>query len=384
MANVDQLTPAAVRVDSPFASALRRGRHEYNERFLHMRHAKPSLDAASFSRVLSAVVAPVIDSWASYAGINLDEAVSTLYDVSLELTAGGILGAPGSAQSVDEAWQSVLPLAPHLAQEDVLGLLTAVSNATYNVLRVPGAKHALFVLELGRLASVSADLSTFRELGKVLAWRCGLAHYRDGALDALSKLSPTLVSAALGLSKIPEMPSEEFSGRLREDPWLHPFSVSTGTGMRVPVAIRVVREIGAFRGYGGAFLVPPQVVFTDGHFWATDSTGWWTLHADIFGATCMRASAPSEAEILRPEKAGLADSMLRNARDLFSGGTVSRPTTDAGFSVTSQGLISIGNDKLSLPKTDKVSSFAVHNRTLMLTVTTSHKVFVIARPSVLL
>ena len=46
--------------------------------------------------------------------------------------------------------------------------------------------------------------------------------------------------------------------------------------------------IGGFRGFGGPFVSPPEVVQAEGGIFAFDSEYCHELHADCFGATLKR------------------------------------------------------------------------------------------------
>ncbi|MBY0550165.1 MAG: hypothetical protein K2W95_23010 [Candidatus Obscuribacterales bacterium] len=391
MANVEELKTDSIDANCALAAVLRARRQEFNERFLHARHAKPTLDPTTFKQVLATVICPVVEAWSRYPQVDKDEAAGTLYDIALELTGAGLLGQIGKPESLDDAWRIVLPSAPHLVKSDCAGFASTVTNSVYNVSRVPGAKRSLFVYELARLAAVCPDLKTLRDAGKILAWRCGLAHYRDGALDACTGLGWDFVGAAMGFSEVPNMTLPDFQQRLRDDPWMHPFSAAAGLPS---TSMRIAKQVGAFRGYGGQFLRPPEVVASDEDFYATDGEGWWLLCVDIFGNTFTRCPEPSNIEVRRPNdlcvlQAG-AEAVLQNARgfiaEAFGKSAVSAQTErrEDDFTVSADGVIRSGEDKISVPKADKITSFASAKRTLLATTTTSHKIMVIARPSMLI
>lgn len=395
MADVEELKTGAIDASSALAVVLRARRQDFNERFVYARHVKPTLDPAVFKQVLSSVVAPVVEQWAGYPQLDIGEAVSVLYDIALELTGAGILGQTGKPETLDDAWLTILPVAPHLVKSDCAAFVATVTNSTYNVARVSGARRLQFVYELARLAAACPDLRTLRETGKILAWRCGLAHYREGALDACGGLGWDFAAAALGFSAVPSISLTDFLERLKSDPWLHPFSAS---GNIPASSLRIVRQVGAFRGYGGPFLRPPQVILSDEDFYATDGQGWWLLCADIFGSTITRCAEPDRPESMRrpaAESRGLpggAEAILQNARG-FLAGALGKPASavveDAGapqadeFLVGADGTISCGRDKIMVPKSDPISSFAVGRKTLLVATKTSHKILVIARPTML-
>src|SRR5262249_14803341 len=131
---------------------------------------------------------------------------------------------------------------------------------------------------------------TLLQAGKVCAWRAGLAHLREGALETCGRLAPKLARAALGLSPAAKsLPLETVVQELRADPWLDPASL--GKAPAPEKRLRVVGAVGAFRGFGGPFLRPPRVAYAEGHFLASDGERCWVLCADRFGATLHPAGA---------------------------------------------------------------------------------------------
>jgi hypothetical protein len=56
-----------------------------------------------------------------------------------------------------------------------------------------------------------------------------------------------------------------------------------------------VARVGAFRGFGGDFIRPPQVACPGGQFVVSDGEYHWLLHADCFGATLHRTAVVPDA-----------------------------------------------------------------------------------------
>jgi hypothetical protein len=102
--------------------------------------------------------------------------------------------------------------------------------------------------------------------------------------------------------------------QLMADPWLDPAQAVRGK----PDAqhLHLVGRVGAFRGFGGAFIRPPQVTCPGGQFVASDADQHWLLHADRFGATLHRLAAlPTEPPIMAAPlfKVGLGGKVSRGA-----------------------------------------------------------------------
>ena len=133
------------------------------------------------------------------------------------------------------------------------------------------------------MQEVASQCATPDELllvGQVVAWQCGLAHYREGVLRAIRSLPPALACAAL---KIELRQYEATLQRFQEDRWFDPANPKGGS-------LRIVRSAGAFRGFGGPFLQPPMLKSTDNGWLVQSAEDYWLLVADAFGATLHRST----------------------------------------------------------------------------------------------
>jgi hypothetical protein len=124
----------------------------------------------------------------------------------------------------------------------------------------------------------------------VAAWRCGLARYRDAALDAASSLPPSVVAALL------DVPSATVTATLerhRSDRWWWP-GRSDEPG--------VVQRVGGFVGWGGPWVQVPRVA-------AGGPTGWLAVVdgavgavvADVHGSAVVGLA--DHGEVTPPERA---------------------------------------------------------------------------------
>ena len=111
-------------------------------------------------------------------------------------------------------------------------------------------------------------------MGQVLAWRAGVAHFRQGALAAADTLPPDLALAAFGE---PGAPWPQVHAQLMEYPWR-----GNADG----------REFGSFSGLGGDFGTPPQVRAAADGFIVRSGERHYLLVADAFGAVLHSATAP--------------------------------------------------------------------------------------------
>ncbi|MFL6215682.1 MAG: hypothetical protein ACJ74J_17500 [Blastocatellia bacterium] len=276
----------APQIEGPLADALKRGRDRFNTKFAYARHRFPSLDGEAVKEHLRATVAPIAAAVHNVAAGRIEVVVDAVYDLSLELIGSGFLASQSRYPALLKAWREMLPRLPHLVAAEPSRFVSAITNAVYNLSATATARPTFWIDAMTRLGHECSEVQAFLEAGKVVAWRSGLAHYRDGALAACSNLDEPLARAALGLPDAPATPIATIIERLRQDRWLAPMAASHPTGQAK--RLRVVAAVGAFRGFGGVFVEPPRVLRRDGEWLAYDREACWLITADLFGATFHR------------------------------------------------------------------------------------------------
>ncbi|MGK5034999.1 hypothetical protein [Janthinobacterium sp. LB3P118] len=262
-------------ISPAFASILASGRAQFNARALEARRRFPSLDMAAFGAFLHDSVDPLVVAVAAASPERAGGATLVAYDMALELVGHGLAGPMAKNSFLNTVWRELAPsLAPLVATApvEVLGML---SNAAIHIGAVAGARPAQWQRELAALAAQIATVAQLRAVGQVLAWRAGVAHFRQGALAAADTLPPALALAAFGE---PGAQWPQVHAQLLGNPWR-----GNAEG----------REFGAFSGLGGDFGMPPQVRATaDGCGFAVRSgERHYLLVADAYGAVLHSATA---------------------------------------------------------------------------------------------
>jgi len=171
-----------------------------------------------------------------------------------------------------------------LLATDPARVAASVTNAACNLAAEPGADSESWLAAMEAAAPLCRDVDTCLKAGQVAAWRCGMAHYRRGALAIVPELPADLLAAALRLPDGVDASREAVVETLG-DPW-RPLA-SAGKEWR-PAGLALVARTGGFRGFGGPFISPPEVFAKDGALFAFDSEVCWSLHADAFGVTFRR------------------------------------------------------------------------------------------------
>ncbi len=260
-------------ISPAFASILASGRAQFNGRALEARRRFPSLDMAAFGAFLHDSVDPLVVAVAAAAPERVGGVTLAAYDMALELVGHGLAGPAAKNPFVNTVWRELAPqFSPLLATApvEVLGML---SNAALHIASVAGARPAQWQRELAALAAQIATLAQLRAVGQVLAWRAGVAHFRQGALAAADTLPPALALAAFGE---PGAQWPQVHAQLQENPWR-----GNADG----------KEFGSFSGLGGAFGTPPQVRASADGFVVYSGERHYLLVADAYGAVLHSATA---------------------------------------------------------------------------------------------
>jgi hypothetical protein len=336
-------------IDGPFAEALKRARDRFNTKFAYARHRFPSLDAEAVKEHLRVIVAPIVAAVHATAADRVDAVVDALYDLSLELIGGGFLGSESRYPTLGQAWREMLPRLPHLVAGHPARFVSAITNAVYNLSATATARPTFWIDAMTQLGAKCGDVEAFLEAGKVVAWRSGLAEYRDGALVACLNLKPELARAALGLPDDEATPVATVVERLQQDIWLAPMAACNLSNKEKQ--LRIVATVGAFRGFGGVFVEPPRVLRLDGQWLAYDREACWLVTADLFGATFHRFAN-------RPPAADRA--------------------ADFDFKIDRAGRVTKGTQAAAFAHLAEATSSAATDSTLAVTLPRSHQIYFIA------
>ena len=334
-----------MRITGALAGALERGRERFNAKFAEARVSGRRVDEGELARHLAEVVAPIVEAVAVFAPEKVDGTTAALFDLSLDLLSRDLLGSGGP---IEEAWRRLLPQIPAAIVSAPRRIVGAMSNAIHNLERTPGTRPGFWLDEMSASGSLFRTGDEILSVGRIVAWRAGMAHLRRAALDSALMLRPELGTAALGIDYNADV--HAVVEALLLDPWADPAVVaSRGTGEN---RLRIRARVGAFRGFGGIFHTPPTVVLVDGRFLVGDDESTWVLSVDRFGATFTRADLVDAAdEVYDP---------------------------DPGLRLTESGTVHAGGNMARLDELAGASSWASDGDTLVATLPNSHAVRVVS------
>ncbi len=284
------------------AAALAAVRPQLNRRIDEVRRSGAAFDGATLGAFIESAVDAVAQAVAAHDPSRVTLTVTAAIDTALQL---GVADPAQSSRTalVRETWQALAaPCAALIAAQpaQVLGML---SNAALHIDRNGGrsaqwrrdmASHtAELVSTVGSTPNLdtgsavmsmsvsdtdmdtSSTIPQLAALGQLLAWRAGLAHFREGALAAAAVLPEPLALAALRVP--PGIGWAEAAAAMQRDPWWGDKEADIATG--------------AFTGFGGAFAGPPAVVPCDDGFIVDGRARHHLLVADRFGAVLQPADA---------------------------------------------------------------------------------------------
>jgi hypothetical protein len=334
-----------------FASALRADRESLNGRFAARQRAGARIDEAAFQAHLRTTVDDLAREVASVQPERVRAVAGSLFDVSLDLFAAGLLGPEIKHPHVRAAWREVLPRAARLLARDPGRVAGSLSNAVDYLAAQPGSRPAEWIQLMRDLSPHCDSVQQWLDVGKIAAWKAGLVQFRSAALGLARQLPLKLAARSIGvLDDVSEQSWHQRLDRLEADRWMAPSAAETAGQSR---SLRIVCTTGGFRGFGGPCLRPPTASANDGELFVSDGSSAWQLLADVFGTLWHRVPRlPAQT---------------------------ATPAGPSKCIVDLQGRVDWDGGQCQFAELAESSSFACDGQTLAVTVPTSHYVFLVAR-----
>ena len=311
-------------VSAPFARILADRRAWFNDRVAEVRRRVPGFDCDAFGAFVATTIDPIVERVAVVAPERAATVAQMAFEMAITLCAQRLIGPQARASLLGRVWSDLFPELARViadAPEEVLG---ALSNAAVHLAGNPQLRGQEWLQHMQALAPRAASAADLFNLGKLLAWRCGAAHFRTGALLAADELPEALAVAAVGGE--PGLVWADLRACFAADPWWPPGGAGNSHGMH---------EIGDFSGFGGIFPQPPEVRASAEGFWVRSADRHCLLIADAWGAVLHPASAGEFAS--PPPVYRVAAPSLQGDRLLFAHRAVDLDWPPEGLSIVCNG-----------------------------------------------
>ncbi|MTH16572.1 hypothetical protein [Flavobacterium sp. LC2016-01] len=250
----------------------------YNQWYNESEMKFGNLDAHIIASWMVEVVEPIVKAIAALdtASEKIHEVVKALYLESLKLIGSGM--AIRYKDEYKEAWL-LLAKMPNLAIKFPIKTIALLHDVLLN-LEVHVPEKTIQWCKL--VESSSTEIKTiedFKIVGRIYAWKCGLAHLRIRLKADFETLSESLqenIIKAIGSTKN--------ATQFFENPWANNNTKFEGVQ-------------GGFKGMTGFFENPPVLAQIGEYIFATDSKSSYALFADQFGKVLIPAVAVDTTEI---------------------------------------------------------------------------------------
>ena len=273
--------------------------------------AQPGFDAAALAAFLRERLDPLAQAVDVVAPERTAAVVAAGFDMALTLTARRLVRVGARGGLVDDTWAELGGPYARLIGDQPGAVLGGLTNAALRIAATPGARVERWRALMAVLAA-HATGDTWRALGQVAAWRAGMAHYRDGALDAADALPEPVALAAVGAGG-GDWPAVRAA--LAANRWW-----SGGDGA-------TERRVGGFSGFGGPFSEPPEIAAGPEGLLVRSGERCHLLVADAYGATLH----PSTLQAFQ-------DAVRAQARPRLRGSTVEAADRAVGVDLPAEGL----------------------------------------------
>lgn len=266
------------------ARELATARSRFNAQVAAARRARSGFDTGALNDAVRTRVDPLAVAVEAVAPDRTAAVIEAAFTLTVALVDQGMVGARRAL--IDRAWtQAAVALASAVAERPS-PVLAMLSNAVLTLAATPGARPDEWIARMTALgSSVTAD--TMGAVGQVVAWRSGMAHYRQGALACADALPERLALMSIGATGS----WRKIRAALAASRWWTPEP-------RTDVSIR----FGGFVGFGGPFESPPEVRAGSEGFVVRAGRRIGLLVADIWGAT-LHPSSEDEFDQATPSVA---------------------------------------------------------------------------------
>jgi hypothetical protein len=231
---------------------------------------------------LQSAVVPVLEQAQLHDPTRTTVVLEALYGIALKLVAQGWMGPRAASRLPEAAWSSLLCAAPGFLCQQPAVMASSLANALLQLAGDHSNKAGLWHKSMMAAIPHAQSASEWLNAGLVIAWRCGLPHYRLSALNRAEALAAGIGSAALGLPAA--LPQEQYRQLLQDiaaQPWVAPADWSSIVAGKAQLTS--FGFVSGFVGFGGHFSTPPRAFANGERLVLCDDEKAWSVEADCFG-----------------------------------------------------------------------------------------------------
>ena len=255
----------------------------YNQWYNDSEMKYGNLPSQTIANWMVEVVEPIVKATVAQnsAPEKVHEVVKVLYQESLKLIGSGL--ASRYKDEYKEAWL-VMAQIPNLVAKFPLKTISLLNDVLLNFQIYAPEKTIEWCKLMNSSCIEIKTIEDFKIVGRIYAWKCGLAHLRIRLKEDFRELSENLqqiVGSTMG--------SDKNTIQIFEYPWINNNTQFEGVQ-------------GGFKGSTEFFENPPRLALIDGNIFVTDSISSYALFADQFGKVLIPANTVDPTFILSNSK----------------------------------------------------------------------------------
>lgn len=296
------------------ARALAAGRPQFNARVAAARRERSGFDVDALAEAIRLRLDPVVVAVDAVAPDRTSAVVDAGFDLIVTLAGQNFAGA--RSMLINQLWREVAVAYVGPVAQRPFATLALLINAALKIEATPGARAGEWIDRMIAIAPL-VDADTLAGAGQVVAWRSGMAHFREGAIAVADGLPEALALAAIGATDS----WADVRAALIANPWWTP---EVGSAPEI--------RFGGFSGFGGPFVAPPQVRASGQGFFVRSGEYVGLLVADVWGATLHPATG-EEFDAANDDGAGIERGSINGTRIMAGDRAIEIDLPPEGLSV---------------------------------------------------
>lgn len=255
----------------------------YNQWYKESEMKYGTIPSQTLANWIVEVVEPIVEATIALnsASEKVHEIVKALYLETLKLIGSGL--AIRYEDEYKAAWLLMAKM-PNLVVKFPIKTILLLNDVLLNLNRYAPEKINDWCKLIESSAIEIKTIEDFKIVGRIYAWKCGLAHIRTRL-----KADYAALSENLQLTILQNLGSDITAYDLFENPWSNRNTNFEGVQ-------------GGFVGTTGYFEHPPKLAQIGEHIFVSDSKSSYALFADQFGKVLLPANAVDAAYIVSKAK----------------------------------------------------------------------------------